>query len=70
VAAAYTTRYGSDVVLFTDQAKGDRPLIGAYFDHGTQSFYPATWLWNGRYRDDRYTSIDLVDYSPVTPKAE
>jgi hypothetical protein len=48
------------VLLVTDTALGNRPLLGMYFSG--EEWIPCSWLGNGQYRKEHTSSLDLIDY--------
>jgi hypothetical protein len=57
---SYKTRAGSTVVLLTDTAVGERPLVGAYYSG--EQWIPCSWLGNGQYKKEQQSSLDIIDF--------
>lgn len=52
------TRTGAPVIIYTDLAKGDRPIHGAYYTG--EDWMVAAWGRDGRLFPDKWTALDII----------
>jgi hypothetical protein len=59
--AQCVSRDGVNIVVFTDQGGGDRPLLGAYYLATELYWVPTSWRIDGSYSEDGKSGLDIVE---------